>query len=145
MAKRISAKKLISVGGGGGASARSEVSGTTASIADTASASLTISGTGKTGQLLSIETSAAAWVTVYSSQAARTADNNRSESTDPAPGSGVIAEVATTDAQTLLFTPVAGFCNSEDTPVSELYLKVVNKSGAAAEITVTLTVVSTEV
>ena len=145
MAKRLSGNLVGSSGGGASTAARSEVSGTTASIADAASASLTISSTGKAGQLLIIETSAAAWVTVYSSQTARTADATRGESTDPASGSGVIAEAITTSAEALLFSPLAGFCNSEATPASELYLKVVNKSGAAAAITVTLTVVPTEV
>lgn len=124
--------------------ARAEVSGTTASIADAASANLTITNTGKAGQLLSIETDAAAWVTVYASQAARTADASRTETTDPTAGSGVIAEVITTGAQTVLLTPGATFFNSESTPASELYLKVVNKSGSSAAITVTFTKVAVE-
>ena len=125
--------------------ARAEVSGTTASIADAASADLTITNTGKAGQLLSIETDAAAWVTVYASQATRTADASRTETTDPATGSGVLAEAITTGAQTVLITPSTMFFNNEATPASELYLKVVNKSGAAAAITVTLKVIPLEV
>lgn len=125
--------------------ARSEVSGTTASIADAASADLTITNTGKTGQLLSIETDAAAWVTVYASQATRTADASRTETTDPTAGSGVLAEVITTGAQTVLLTPGATFFNSESTPAGELYLKVVNKSGSSAAIAVTLDVLPIEI
>lgn len=126
-------------------SARSEVSGTTASIADGASADVTITNTGKAGQLLSIETSAAAWVTVYASQATRTADAARTETTDPTAGSGVLAEVITTGAQTVLLTPGATYFNVESTPTSDLYLKVVNKSGASAAITATLSVVPAQV
>jgi hypothetical protein len=129
----------------GGSSTRTQVSGTTASIADGASADLTISGTGKAGQLLSIETDAAAWVTLYVSQATRTADASRAETTDPNPGSGVLAEVITTGAQTVLSTPSTAFFNDEATPASELYLKVVNKSGASAAISVTLKVIPIEV
>ena len=137
--------QLDEVGSGGGSAiTRTEVSGTTASIADAASANLTITSTGKAGQLLSIETDAAAWVTVYASQATRTADASRTETTDPTAGSGVLAEVITTGAQTVLLTPGATFFNSESTPASELYLKVVNKSGSSAAITVTLKVISIE-
>ena len=125
--------------------ARAEVSGITTSIADAASADLTITNTGKAGQLLSIETDAAAWVTLYVSQATRTADASRTETTDPAAGSGVISEVITTGAQTVLVTPSTMYFNNESTPASELYLKVVNKSGSSAAITVTLKVISTEV
>lgn len=128
----------------GGGIARAEVSGTTASIADAASANMTITGTGKTGQLLSIETSHAAWVTVYASQATRTADSGRAETTDPSPGSGVLAEVITTGAETVLITPCVNHFNNETVVADELYLKVVNKSGSAATITVTLKVVPTE-
>ena len=129
----------------GGNIARAEVSGTTASIANAASADLTITNTGKAGQLLSIETDSAAWVTVYVSQATRTADASRAETTDPSPGSGVLAEAITTGAQTVLLTPSTMFFNNEATPASELYLKVVNKSGATAAITVTLKTIRMEV
>ena len=142
MAKRLSGNLVGSTGGG--SSSRTEVSGTTASIEAAASTDLTITNTGKTGHLLQIETSAAAWVTVYASQATRTADASREETTDPAAGSGVLAEVITTGAQTVLFTPMANFFNGESTPSSELYLKVVNKSEASTAITVILTVVATE-
>ena len=46
----------------------------------------------KTYVLHKIETDKAAWVTVYTDQTSRTADANRNETTDPLPGSGVIAE-----------------------------------------------------
>ena len=95
--------------------------------------------------MLSIETDSAAWVTVYVSQATRTADASRAETTDPSPGSGVLAEAITTGAQTVLLTPSTMYFNNEATPASELYLKVVNKSGATAAITVTLKVIKMEV
>jgi len=100
--------------------------------------------TGKAGQLLAVETDQAAWVAIYASQSSRTADAGRGETTDPSPGSGVIAEVITTGAERILITPCINFFNDETTPVSELYLKVVNKSGATQAITTTLTVVPTE-
>ena len=124
---------------------RSSPSITTSSLADSASENVTITGTGKAGQLLAIETDQAAWVTLYCSQSARTSDAGRLEDADPSAGSGVIAEAITTGAQTVLVTPCINYFNIETSPLDELYLKVVNKSGATNTITVTLTVVATEV
>jgi hypothetical protein len=101
--------------------------------------------------LYKITTSAAAWVRVYVSTAARTADASRAEGADPTPGSGVIAEVISTvgddssAAQTILISPGAiGFSN-EATPSTNISLAVTNKSGSTAAITVTLTAVQLEV
>ena len=93
---------------------------------------------------MSIQTSAAAWVTVYTSTAARTADASRTITSDPLPGSGVIAEVITGAATTQKITPgLLGF-NDESTPVSDVYLKVENQSGSSAAITVTLSLLVLE-
>ena len=99
----------------------------------------------KTYALLSVEVSHAAWVTIYTSTAARSNDATRSETTDPLPGSGVIAEVITSEATVQPITPgTIGFNNGS--PVNaQTYIKVVNKSGASAQITVTLTYVQLEV
>lgn len=124
---------------------RSTPSVTTSFLADSASENVAITGTGKAGQLLAIETDQAAWVTLYCSQNARTSDAGRLEDADPSAGSGVIAEAITTGAETVLVTPCINYFNVETSPLDELYLKVVNKSGATNTITVTLTVVATEV
>ncbi len=123
--------------------ARTTVSATTASLADGATADATI--TGFKGYLLyKIQTSAAAWVRVYTDVASRTADLSRSELTDPASGAGVIAEVITTGAQTVLISPgTLGFSN-ESSPDTNIQIAVTNKSGSSAAITVTLTVVQLE-
>ena len=95
--------------------------------------------------LLKIQTSAAAWVTLYTDQASRTSDVNRSETTDPLPGSGVIAEVITTSAnQKQIITPGTIGWNNDGTPSTNMYLKVVNKSGSNAAITVGMTVIKLE-
>ena len=122
----------------------SRATATTASLADAGIENITITGTGKAGQLLSVETDQAAWVTVYCTQAARTSDASRLETEDPAPGSGVLLEVVTTGAQEVLVTPAVNYFNFETTPASELYAKVVNKSGATNTITVTLSIVTTQ-
>ena len=96
--------------------------------------------------LYKINVNQAAWVTLYCDTASRTADASRTESQDPTPGSGVIAEAVTTGAGDVLFTPaVVGF-NNDPTPTGTIYMKVVNKGGNinAGALTVTLTVLATE-
>ncbi len=134
----------ISGGGGGGAlQSRQTFNTATASIADGAVDNITITAY-KTYSLLKVQTSAAAWVTLYTDQSSRSADSGRSEATDPLPGSGVVAEVITTAAQTQIITPATIGWNNESTPVASVYAKVVNKSGSTAAITVTITVVQLE-
>lgn len=91
---------------------------------------------------MSIQTSAAAWVRLYTSSAARTADASRSEGVDPAPDAGVIAEVLSSGAQTIEFGPaVLGWNSANDTTI---YAAVKNKSGGTATITSTLTLLKLE-
>lgn len=130
-------------GGSGSMASRTTAAGTTASVADGIAVPLTITGF-KGYALLSIQTSAAAWVTVYSSSAARTADATRSITTDPQPGTGVIAEVITTGAQTQKFAPATIGYSDEATPDNNIQLKVVNRSGSASAITVTLKLIQLE-
>jgi len=133
----------ISGGGGGTLAARAAVAGTTASLANAARGNLTITGY-KGYMLYKIQTSAAAWVRIYTDIASRTADASRVEGADPTPGSGVVAEVITTGAQTILISPGAlGFSN-ETVPDTNIQLAVTNKSGATTTITVTLTAVQLE-
>ncbi len=99
--------------------------------------------TPKTYALLKIETSHAAWVTLYSSSTARNNDAARAETTDPTPGSGVLAEVITSGAVTQLITP-GTICFNESAS-NTTYAKIVNKSGSTTNISVTLTFVQLEV
>jgi len=114
---------------------------TTASLLSTGEANVSIT-TPSTYALLKIETSHAAWVTLYTDTTSRTNDASRTETTDPLPGSGVIAEVITGGAVTQLISPGTIGYNSAGTGTT--YLKVVNKSGGTASITVTLTYVQLE-
>ena len=139
------ATKTITITGGGGSGlqARTTANAATGSIADGASANIQIVAA-KTYALQKIQTSAAAWVTLYVSDAARTADASRNETTDPLPGAGVIAEVITSDGAIQNITPGTLGWNDEATPTTDAYLKVVNKSGSAQAITVTLHFVALE-
>ena len=123
-------------GSGTGLSSRTTANAT-ATIANNASANLTIAAA-KTYALHKIQTSHAAWVTLYTDTTSRTQDASRTESTDPVAGSGVIAEVITSDGATQKITPAAMGYNDDGTPSTNAYVKVVNKSGNTAAITVTL-------
>ena len=130
--------------GGGGSSlqSRTTAQGTTASIAvnNTGTTGYLTIACAKTYVLHKIETNIPAWVTVYTDQLSRTNDEFRSYTSDPLPGSGVIAEVITTEnTPAQILTPgVIGF-NNEGTPNTDVYLKVQNKGTAQTTITVTLT------
>ncbi len=136
---------IASGGGGGGASlVRSSASAATSSMSNNSSRNITIT-TAKSYALQKIQTSAAAWVTLYTDTTSRSNDSGRSEATDPTPGSGVIAEVITTGATSQLISPFIIGGNMDSTPSTNAYLKVVNKSGSTQAITVTLYYVPLEV
>lgn len=123
---------------------RQTFSTTTASLTNNGSAFPNITNAFKSYLLLKIQTDKAAWVRVYTSSAARSADSSRNIDTDPLPGSGVLAEIITTGAQTQLLTPaVIGF-NDDTTPVDTIYLSVTNRSGTTGTVTVTLTALKLE-
>ena len=137
--------EFVDASGGGGSSlqSRTTASGTTASLADNASANLDITGF-KSYALLSIETDRAARVILYANAASRTSDASRDELTDPLPDAGVIAEVITAGAETVLMSPATIGFNAEATPTTTIYAKVTNKSGSAAAVAVDLTVLQLE-
>ena len=129
--------------GGSGLQSRTTGSSTASSLANNAAADLTITAA-KTYALHKIQTSHAAWVTLYTDTTSRTQDASRTESTDPVAGSGVIAEVITSDGATQKITPAAMGYNDDGTPSTNAYVKVVNKSGNTANLTVTLHFVALE-
>ncbi len=95
--------------------------------------------------LYKIQTSAPAWVRIYTSGTARTADVNRSQSTDPLPNAGVLAEViTTTNNETTTFSPGVHCYNDDATVGTTSYLRVRNLTTSSATISVTLTLLQTE-
>ena len=100
-----------------------DLSGTTASLADDASAELNITGY-KAYSLFKITTDAGAWVRVYVDDASRDADTTRSEGQDPSPGSGVIAEVRTSGAESILISPGIMGYNNDNPRTDNIYLAV---------------------
>ena len=129
--------------GGGSLPSRVSPSQATSLIADGAVANLDITGF-KGYALYTITTSAAAWVTLYTDGASRTADASRGEGTDPAPDAGVIAEVITTSGQRVKLSPGTIGYNLESTPTTNIPVTVRNKSGSAASITVAIEILQLE-
>ena len=135
---------ILTQGSSSGLISRATVSGTTQSIANNVQDNISIAGY-KSYALLSIKPSVAAWVTLYTDAAARTADANRVQGADPSPDAGVIAEVITTAAATdVKMSPGVIGWNNDTTPSTTVYAKVVNKSGSAATVDVELKVVQLE-
>ena len=139
----------ITITGSGGAGtslqSRNTVQATTASIANTATGDVTFTGAAKGYVLYKIQTTAASWVRLYTDISSRTADASRAEGVDPSAGAGVVAEIITTGAQTVLISPGTLGFNNESSPVTEIYAAVTNKSGSTTTITVTLTILKIEV
>ena len=127
-----------------GLEARTTGQATASNLANSSSADLTITAA-KTYALHAIQTSHAAWVTLYTDTTSRTNDAARNETTDPLPGAGVIAEVITSDGSKQRITPGTIGYNDDGTPSTNAYIKVVNKSGNTANLTVTLYYVKLEV
>ena len=123
---------------------RSGLSATTATLSNDATGELNITGY-KTYALLKVQTSAAAWVRIYSDNASRSADSTRSEGQDPAPGSGLLAEIRTAGAETQVITPGLIGWNNDSPLTDNIYMYVTNRSGSSAAITVTLTALRLEV
>ncbi|MDA9302697.1 hypothetical protein N8072_00815 [bacterium] len=128
--------------GGGTGNSRIAISGTTGSIADGATYNLDIPSAAKTYSIFSITTDAAAWVRVYSSDIARNADSSRLEGMDPESDAGVHAEVITTSATTVKFTP-ASICWN-DAGNDTVYLAITNKSGSTTAVEASLAILKME-
>ena len=130
-------------GGTVGLTSRTTASATANNLADLTAANINITAA-KTCALLKIQTSHACWVTLYTDSTSRTNDASRNETTDPLPGSGVIAEIITPGSGILKLTPGVIAWNDDATPGTTIYAKVYNKSGNTADITVTLHYVQLE-
>jgi hypothetical protein len=134
----------VSGGGGTGLGSRTTASATTGALAIDATGNISITGF-KTYALLGMTVEIPAWVRLYTTAAARTADASRLETTDPLPGTGVIAEVITTSLnQTVSFTPATLGFNGDTPAATTIYASVKNKGSGVATIQVTLTLVQLE-
>jgi hypothetical protein len=95
--------------------------------------------------LYSIETSCAAAVTLYTNADSSNRDSNRLALGEPAPGVGIVADIVTTKAEKVIFTPAVLGANTESPVESGLVGKIRNLSGVTQQkIIVTLTLVPIE-
>jgi len=129
--------------GGSGLQSRRTVQSVTSSLSSGTSANTTVT-MAKGYALYSIQASAGAWVTLYSSLVAQISDGSRSITTDPTPGSGVIAESITTASGTTYFTPAVYGYNADTSVNTNAYLKIYNNTAVSTPITVTLTYLQLE-
>jgi hypothetical protein len=121
------------------------VTHTTTPLLPGSSALLDLPGLGRMGHFLAVSTDAPAWVSFYSSAAAREADGSRPLSRDPAPGSGVLLDLVTSTAGEVVAAPPGGtYFTSEVTtasPQPPLRALVRNTGQSQAAIAVTVTAV----
>ena len=121
------------------------VTQTTTPLLPGASALLDLPGLGRLGHFMAVSTDAPAWVSLYSSAAAREADGRRPITQDPAPGSGVLLDLVTTTAALTITAPPGGtYFTSEVTvasPQPPLRALVRNTGTSQAAIAVTVTAV----
>ena len=123
---------------------RGNVTGTTGSLAQNAIGNITITGH-KSYLLMNVALSAAGWIRLYTDSASRTNDASRSVGEDPAPGSGVIAEVVTTASSlTQKVSPFVTGGNMDATPSTNIYVAIQNLSSSTQTITATLTILKLE-
>jgi hypothetical protein len=121
------------------------VTRTTTPLLPGSSALLDLPGLGRLGHFLAISTDAPAWVSLYSSAAALEADGSRPLSRDPAPGSGVLLDLATiAEALSITAPPGGTYFSSEVTntsPQPPLRALVRNTGTSQAAIALTVTAV----
>ena len=124
---------------------RTTVTGSTASIANNAIGNVDITGFKSYG-LIQVGLSTAGWLRIYTDNAARANDVNRSVGEDPTPGDGVIADIVTTGVSTTKNITPFTLGGNLDSPVSDkIYIAVTNLSGTTQAISANLTILKLEV
>lgn len=133
---------------GGAAFSRVTISATTTSLASGATENLSIP-LGKSFQLLKLETSAPAWIRLYTTPAKRTADASRLLGQIPTGEHGVITEDLTISGQLTIDYMSLGlfiFGASMESPASlNIAASVSNRAATTEAITVTFTRIEREV
>jgi len=116
------------------------VSATTTPLLSGASALLDLAGLGRVGHFLAVSTDSPGWVSFYSSAAAREADGSRPITQDPAPGSGVLLDLATTASALTITAPPGGTYFSMDHPAASPLLRALVRNTGPAQAAIALTI-----
>jgi hypothetical protein len=132
--------------GGGGATVGTVVL-TTASLADgaTENGTIVVPNADTQAWLQKIVASAACWVRLYVTSAARSSDSSRLITTNPKAGTGILhnSVPGLYDAGlTIPITPAHELHNDDGPRTTTIYYSVQNKSGSTAALTVTFTLKS---
>ena len=129
---------------GGSLQSRTVVTGVTTSIANNGIGNTNITGF-KSYALMKVGLSTTGWLRLYTDSASRDADASRSQGVDPAPGSGVIAEVITTGISTTqIISPFVMGGNLDNPADTTIYASITNLSGSTQAITANLTILQLE-
>ena len=132
------------VASGGSLQSRTTVSGSTPSIADNATAYISINGF-KSYALMHVGLSTEGWIRLYTDSTSRSNDSTRSLGDDPLSGSGVIAEVATSGISTQQnISPFVLGGNMNDPVDTTIYVAITNLSGSTQSITAYLKILQLE-
>ena len=95
-------------------------------------------GLGYSGILQKVTSDSDAWIVLYTSAAARTADSSRSFSNDPDPGSGVLFESYVAAGQTVIATPGTTYLNNDSTLTEAVYAAIRSQNGSSVDAEVTI-------
>lgn len=127
-----------------GTPARRVVSFTTAALAHLATEQGSVS-VEKSCLALQVEADAVCWIRLYAVGGAVTADAGRIITADPTPGQGILLDVLPVAPNTpIILSPPVILQNADSPVATTIYYSVQNRSGAAAAITVDLTIVKSE-
>lgn len=110
-----------------------------------ASGLITFTDLGTSGTMVSVESDVDAWVSIYATAAARTADASRAFDTDPVAGSGVLCEFNLIGGSAVMTSPSTNYFNGNAVAAEEIYALVRQPDGTvinAAQITVTAYAIS---
>lgn len=124
--------------GTSGVAIAEEVSGTTGPLASAATINIDVAMS-KVATIMVIETTAPAWIRVYQTAAARTADAARLVTQDPISGTGVVGEVLTSAGGLVqALSPTFPFFNNDTIPADVAYLAITNYDPSTQDIGVTI-------
>jgi hypothetical protein len=88
---------------------------------------------GKSGLFTSVVVTQPCWLVAYTSAANRTADVDRTITTDPLPGSGILLELIATSATEIFITPAVGYWAP-----ANVFFRVQNTGDSTQNIDVTI-------
>jgi hypothetical protein len=99
---------------------------------------------GKSFMLMGIETSHAARVRIYATEAQQTADQSREIGIDPEGNHGIILDFVSEGAETRVLSPAVMGASMETAPEATCSMWIQNLSGSVVDLEVTLTYLTLE-